>query len=110
MDLIADFLNEDVSAAQVALNTQSGGYGAAASSSWQSNLLGIGTNYLQGLSQLDLQRRYATNVPQIVSNQAPLNTDLTTRGASALGSVRIGNLLPFLVLGVGAYVLLSRGN
>lgn len=111
MDWLSDILNDNVSAAQVAQNTQSGAYGSfgtTASGSWQSALLGIGTNYLNGLATIDLQGRAYANVPQITSRQYPLNTDLTTQGVSALGSMRLGNLLPFLLLGVGAYVLLSR--
>lgn len=112
MSWIDDILNDSVSAQQIAANTTAGVYGSggASSGSWQSALLGIGTNYLNGLAQIDLAGRYYSNVPQITSRQAPLQTDLTTQGVSALGGMRLGNLLPFILLGLGAYVLLNRAK
>ena len=63
---------------------------------------------MNGLATIDLQGRAYANLPQITSRQAPLNTDLTTQGVSALGGMRLGNLLPFILLGVGIYVVASR--
>jgi hypothetical protein len=113
MSLFDDFLNEDVSASDIAKNTQAGVYGSPASSSgWQSSILSLGTSYLQGLTQVDLARRYSqvsNTQPRITSNQSPVGQDLTTRAASGLGSMRVGNLLPFILLGLGAWVVLGRG-
>jgi hypothetical protein len=112
MSLIDDFLDDSVSASDIASNTTAGVYGApASSSSWQSSILNLGTTYLQGLTQVDLARRYAQlqpQVPRIQSNQSPVGSDLTTRGAASLGSMKVGNLLPFILLGLGAWVVLGK--
>ncbi|TBO31330.1 hypothetical protein EYS42_08785 [Aquabacterium lacunae] len=113
MSLIDDFLNDDVSAQDIAVNTQAGIYGSPApmvSGSLQSSLLGIGTSFLSGLASVELLKRSAQVQPQIVSRQAPLyadSADVTTRAAAQLGSVRLGNLLPFIVLGGVAYLVLK---
>ena len=110
MSLIDDLLNDDVSAATVAMKTQGGAYGATdTSGTWQTQLLGIGTNYINGLAQIDLARR-VSQVPAIISKQAPIETDVTTRAVASVGSVRLGNMLPLILLGLGVYVLLGKGR
>ena len=110
MSLIDDFLNDNVSAQDIAVNTQAGIYGSPSpmvSGSFQQSLLGIGTAYLSGLAGIDLARKSQNVQPQIASNQAPIYGDATSRAAAQLGSVRVGNLLPFIVLGAVAYLLLK---
>jgi hypothetical protein len=112
MSLIDDFLDDSVSASDIASNTNAGVYGApASSSSWQTSILNLGTTYLQGLTQVDLARRYAQAVPQtprIQSNQSPVGRDLTSRAVTGLGSLQLGNVLPFILLGLGAWVVLGK--
>lgn len=109
----------DVSAAQIAANTQNGVYNSGSGFSLSSALQGfltVGTGYAKGLSDLSLakqaiQVQRQAQQPAINSTQSPIyfgGADLTTRGAGALGSMRVGNLLPFILLGVGAYVLLGK--
>ncbi|WP_290904440.1 hypothetical protein [Aquabacterium sp.] len=108
----------DVSAAQIAANTQSGVYNSGSGFSLSSALQGfltVGTGYAKGLSDLSLAKQAVqvqrqAQQPAINSTQSPIyfGSDLTTRGAGALGSMRVGNLLPFILLGVGAYVLLGK--
>lgn len=107
----------DVSAAQVAANTQNGVYsgsGFSLSSALQ-GFLTVGTGYAKGLSDLSLAQKAVqvqrqAQQPTINTTQSPIyfGQDLTSRGVGALGGMRVGNLLPFILLGVGAYVLLGK--
>lgn len=107
----------DVSAAQVAANTQNGVYsgsGFSLSSALQ-GFLTVGTGYAKGLSDLSLAQKAVqvqrqAQQPTINTTQSPIyfgGQDLTSRGVGALGGMRVGNLLPFILLGFGAYVLLK---
>jgi hypothetical protein len=108
MSFTDDILNDDISASQIALNTVQGDYGT---SDWQRGLLSLGTSYVTGLAQIDLAKRRANagTATQIVSNQSPVGADLTTRAASGLGTLRLGDVLPFAVLGLGAWLIFGKG-
>lgn len=108
MSFTDDILNDDVSAYQVAMRTDSGAYNA--SGNWQNNLLNIGSNFVNGLMQVELLKRAReAQGPTITSNQAPIYTDNTTRAAAAIGRQSLGDVLPFLLLGLGAWALM-RGR
>ena len=94
----------------------SGGSGPTSSASVQDSLTG-GLNatlqgWLSGVAQADVARRVAKVQRQDVdrlSEQNPGNTpDMTTRGAQALGGMRVGDLLPLVILGGLAYFLLKK--
>lgn len=117
MSFFDDILDDRVSASQIASNTNSGVYSGAgfSLSSGLQQFLNIGTGYAKGLTDLELARRTVklqqqAQQPNISTTQSPIyfNEDLTSRGVSAVGGMRVGNLLPFILLGVGAYVLLGK--
>lgn len=92
------------------------GSGATSSASVQDSLTG-GLNatlqgWLSGVAQADVARRVTKVQRQDVdrmSEQNPGNTpDMTTRGAQALGGMRVGDLLPLVILGGLAYFLLKK--
>ncbi len=82
-----------------------GGDSGTSSSSVQSAVMqSVGSlgGLLSDLTKWDTARRLSTVSAQgvaIASRQNPMNTDATTRAASAVGGVRIGDLLPFVVVG-----------
>ena len=119
MSFFDDILNDGVSASQIAANTQAGVYGGSgfgdfSLSSGLQSLLTIGTGYAKGIADIDLARRAVViqqqaQQPNIATTQSPIYfNDMTSRGVSAVGSMRVGNLLPFVLLGLGAYVLLGK--
>lgn len=123
MSFIDDILNEGVSAAQVAANTQSGvyggsgGFGGFSLSSGLQQLLTVGAGYAKGVADIDLARRAVeiqrqAQQPTLSTTQSPIyfgGPDLTSRGVAAVGGIRLGNLIPFALLGLGAYVVLRKG-
>ena len=115
MSFIDDILNDAVSAAQISANTQAGaygdggGFGGFSLSSGLQSLLTVGTGYAKGLADIDLARK-AVDVqrqaqqPTIGTTQSPIYFGNAAGG----GGIRLGNLLPLLLLGVGAVVLLRK--
>lgn len=110
MSFIDDILNDAVSAAQIATNTQAGAYdaGGFSLSSGLQSLLTVGTGYAKGLADIDLARKAVrvqqqAQQPTIATTQSPIYF-----GNAATGGIRLGNMLPLLLLGVGAYVLLKK--
>lgn len=110
MSLSDDLLNDDVSAYQVAMRSSSGAYDTSAN--WQSGLLNLGTNFVNGLMQVELFKRARdAQAPTITSNQAPIyvGNNATARAVNRASSVALGDLLPYLlVAGIGYAVLKGR--
>lgn len=74
------------------------------SASWQSGLLGLAGSALGGYFQLETAK--ATQQPKLYTDQRLVYPDATTRAVSAAGGLRLGDLLPFLLVGVGVLVLM----
>jgi hypothetical protein len=110
MSLSDDLLNDDVSAYQVAMRSSSGAYDTSAN--WQSGLLNLGTNFVNGLMQVELfKRAREAQAPTITSNQAPIymGNNATTRAVNTVASKSIGDVLPYLlVAGIAFAVLRGR--
>lgn len=75
----------------------------------------LGGNYLSKRLDIDLAGRLAGNQPQPYrfSNQTPLGAtvngqDLTSRGVQAVGGMRIGDMLPFIVGGLVLWLVLGK--
>lgn len=76
-------------------------------SSFLQTILGTAATWVGGVAQVDLLKRaQAAQQPTLYSTQAPIQTDATTRAASALGGMRLGDVLPLLLLAGGAFLLL----
>lgn len=91
-------------------NVTSFGEADAGTSSWQSGLLGQASGllgqYLSGRLQIDLAKR--AQAPQIASTQSPLQYDATTRATARLGGMRVGDMLPLLLVAGAAFWLLKK--
>lgn len=76
------------------------------------NALALGTSYLSRRIDVDIQSRIAGSQPQPVrpSNQRPItdHADLTTRAVASAGGVRLGDLLPFAVVGLVAWMVFGK--
>lgn len=74
--------------------------------------LALGTSYLSRRIDIDLQSRVTGSQPggQRPSNQRPVSdhADLTTRAVASAGGVRIGDLVPWLVVGGIALLMFRR--
>nr|WP_295075350.1 hypothetical protein [uncultured Roseateles sp.] len=90
---------------------------APSESGWASGLLqqamAIGGQYVNRRLDIDLAQRLTGSQPQPYrgSNQggmAPPGADLTTRGAATIGSLKLGDMLPFLAVGVVLFMVLGK--
>lgn len=76
------------------------------------NALALGTTYLSRRMDVDIQSRIAGSMPQVTrpSNQRPIadHADLTTRAVASAGGMRIGDIMPFAVVGLVAWLLLGK--
>lgn len=90
--------------------------GSSSSSSVQdsltSGLLATLGGWVKGRADVDVAKRVVEVQNQNVnrlSNQNPGNTpDMTTRGAAMVGGLRLGDVLPLLILAGVGYVVLKK--
>lgn len=89
--------------------TDSGSWAGAVQSA-----IALGGNYLSKRLDIDLAQRLAGNqpMPYRMGNQSMIpvganGADLTTRGVQAVGGLRMGDLLPFVVVGLIAFMVLK---
>lgn len=122
MSFFDDILNDALSASDIAARTTAGvydtggGFGDFSLSGSLQGLLNVGTRYANGVADLELAKRAVriqqqAQQPDLMGTQSLIGyqPDLTSRGVSAVGGVRLGNILPFILLGLGAYALLKKG-
>ncbi len=76
--------------------------------------MAMGGSYLNRRLDIDLAQRLGGGMPQVYrnSNQTPIygnqvQADLTTRGVQAVGGMRMGDMLPFLIGGVILFMVLK---
>jgi len=100
------FLTPDAAASYQGGTTSAMMQSGVLDGSWLSQGAGV----LQSLLSWDTTRRLTETQAQAVkvsSRQNPNNTDYTTRAVSSAGGVRLGDLLPFAVIGFVAWRLLK---
>lgn len=85
---------------------------AGVQNSLTSGLLATLGGWVKGVADVDVAKRITQVQNQNLvrmSNQNPGNTpDMTTRGAAYVGGMRVGDLLPLLVLAGVGYVVLKK--
>jgi len=90
--------------------TDSGSWAGAVQSA-----IALGGNYLSKRLDIDLASRLAGNQPMPYrmgnQNMIPVGVngaDLTSRGVQAVGGIRMGDLLPFLGIGLVLWLVMGK--